>query len=155
MFLQKVFFDIWKKITQWREHVSYPAECKDCVFIPDCRGGCRLASKLCFDNYTAKDPWARDPVNNYRRKTVLSDFDPHCSYKLLSDLRWRKENGGFLMYFDTGHLLVNSDGLDFVRQLPQEFVPYEILDTTKENREIQFQFLKGLYHNGLIIKDRC
>ena len=148
--LEEGFDDIWKKIAQWREDISAPAECKDCAFIIDCCGGCRVASKLCCDDYSAKDPWARNPVNNYRRKVVFSDFDPDCSYRLLSDLRWRKENEGFLLYFDAGHLVVNSDGLDFIRQLPQEFVPNEILDATEENREAHFQFLRSLYHIGCI-----
>ncbi|WP_454054061.1 radical SAM/SPASM domain-containing protein [Clostridium sp. Marseille-Q7071] len=145
------FDTIWKRISEWREDLAAPAECNDCSFVVDCRGACRVASKLYSDDYAAMDPWARHSVKNYRRKVLYSEFDPDCSYRLSSDIRWRKENEAFLLYFGADHLLVNLDGVEFIRRLPQEFVPSELLSATEENREAHFQFLNALYHNGLLV----
>jgi len=141
---------IWRRISEWREVISTPAGCEGCAFIADCGGGCRVASKLCCDDYSGRDPWAVKSVKNYRRKVVLRDFDPDSSYRLPSNVRWRKENQGFLLYFDAGHLVVNSDGFDFVRQLPHEFLPNELLDADEGNREAHLRFLRELYQNGLL-----
>jgi len=143
---------IWKRIVRWRHDIAIPPECSDCSFVIDCQGGCRVASKLCCGDYGAKDPWARYAVTKYQRKVVFDEFDHERSYVLLSDIRWRKENDAFLLYSKGGHLMVNSDGLEFLGCLPPEFIPNKLVSTISDNRETQFEYLKVLYHHGLLVK---
>ncbi len=142
---------IWRRMAAWRNDVAVPAECKACSFVPDCRGACRMASKLYNNDYTASDPWARNAVTNYKRKVVYTEFDPGCWYVLPSDIRWRKENEAFLLYSDGSRLLVNSDGVEFVQCLPQQFVPRELFKESSANERMQLDFLKVLYQNGLLL----
>lgn len=143
---------IWKQIVRWRNGISVPSECVACSFVADCGGGCRVASKLCFNDYRAKDPWARNTVTNYRRKVIFDEFDPDSLYILLSDIRWRKENEYFLLHYKNGNLLVNFDGVKFLESLPQKFIPNELLGANSKNREMQFEYLKILYNSGLLVK---
>ena len=116
---------IWRQIARWREDLSVPSECITCSFVADCGGGCRVASKRYFDDYGAKDPWARNAVTNYRRKVIFSEFDPDSLYVKLSGIRWRKEDECFLLYSGGTSMLVNFDGVMFLEGLPQKFVPSE------------------------------
>lgn len=150
--LQEDLGSIWERIVKWRNDIAVPTECTHCSFVLDCRGGCRVASQLCCHDYAGKDPWARQPVTNYRRKVVFDEFDPEDLFVLQPDIRWRKEDEAFLLYSRGGRLLVNADGVEFIKCLPQEFVPRELLSATPENKEKHYDFLRVLYHHGLLDK---
>lgn len=149
---QEDFGAIWKLIASWRENLKVPSQCAACSFVADCGGGCRVASKRYFDDYKAKDPWARDAVTNYRRKVVSKEFDPDGLYLKLSDIRWRQEDESFLLHSGGVSMLVNSDGVKFLEILPPQFVPSQLLTTTSESREKQLEYLRALYNNGMIVK---
>ena len=110
---------IWQRIVMWRPRdLDVPPTCTDCAFVLDCRGGCRIAAKLCCGDYRAKDPWARSAVTDYRRRVTFDELDPDSVYALMPDIRWRQQNDVFFLHSRNGDLLVNSDGLEFVQRLP-------------------------------------
>jgi radical SAM protein with 4Fe4S-binding SPASM domain len=143
---------IWKRIVDWRDGIPVPPECINCSIVADCGGGCRVASKLYFNDFGAKDPWARNPLTNYQRKVISNEFDPESEYKLPSDIRWRKENGSFLLHYQGGNFLVSSDILKLLETLPEVFIPSELLSSTSANKETHLELLKVLYNNGFLFK---
>ena len=152
--LQEDLASIWRRMAEWRKEVAVPGECKACSFVADCHGGCRVAAKLCYNDYAAKDPWARGAVTNYKRKVIFSEFDPDALYVMPSEIRWRKENEAFLLFYEGSRMLVNSDGIEFAQRLPHRFVPAELLKESSDRREMQMGFLKSLYYNGLLLSEQ-
>lgn len=141
---------IWSRISKWRNDLL-PEECMQCAFVIDCRGGCRVASKLCNGCYNSKDLWMQGPISNYQRVVSFDKFDPECTYILPSDLRWRKEQEAYLLLANKGQLLVNPDGLEFIRRLPQTFVPCEAFEGEDDNKkEVHYSFLQTLYNHGVL-----
>lgn len=142
---------IWERIVRWRDDLGVPDECKECSFIADCRGACRLAAKICYSDYAAKDPWAKDSERQYLRTVHYNGFDLSRHYVLLPNIRWRKEGDGILLYCQNRFVVVNSDGLKFVECLPREFVPNELELGAETNRQSQLAFLELLYQQGLLL----
>ena len=142
---------IWERIVQWRDNLPVPEVCKECSFVADCRGACRLAAKICHSDYSAKDPWATDTQRAYLRQVRYHGFDPAAQYLLLPNIRWRKEGDGILLYCQNRFVLVNSDGLKFAGCLPRKFVPNELDLGAEAIRKSQLAFLELLYQNGLLV----
>jgi radical SAM protein with 4Fe4S-binding SPASM domain len=143
---------IWKKITQWRSETFAPDKCRNCSFIADCGGGCRVASKLQCENddYSAMDPWAHGPTSDYRRKIIEREFDAHVEYRLRPDMRWRKEGDSYVLFYEGRHSVLNWDGIDFIQNLPNQFVPSTLLQSATS--DVPRLFFQLLYHNGIILK---
>ena len=142
---------IWDRIVKWRADIAVPADCRDCSFVADCRGACRLASKVCFGDYSAKDPWAKNAQREYVRKVHYNEFKCDGPYALLPDIRWREEGGAFLLYSRNRFLLVNSDAVKFVGGLPRRFVPNDLDLGEEAKRQSLFRFLELMYQNGFLI----
>jgi radical SAM protein with 4Fe4S-binding SPASM domain len=142
---------IWGRIVEWRAGIAVPEDCKDCAFVADCRGACRLASKICLNDYSAKDPWAKDAQRQYIRKVHYNEFNLDRPYLLLPDIRWRREGDAFLLYSQNHSLLVNSDGVKFVQGLARRFVPNQLDLGVETNRESLLGFLELLYQNGFVV----
>lgn len=149
---QEDFPAIWERIVKWREALAVPDECRECSFVADCRGACRLASKVCFGDYAAKDPWSQNAQKQYVRKVCYNEFDPDSSYVLLPNIRWRKEGDAFLLYSQKRFVAVNSDGLKFVSCLARKFVPSKLGPGEEVNRQSQLAFLELMYQKGLLVK---
>jgi len=149
---QEELSQIWRRIMKWRNEIASPLECKNCSFFEDCHGGCRVASKLCLNDWKAMDPWAREAVTNYQRIIKIAPFDPEGKYALFPGVCWRKENGAYLLNNNGSYLFVNSDGVNFLAHLPEIFVPNELITATAENREKQLKYLQILYYNGMLAK---
>lgn len=143
---------IWERIVKWRSSVAIPVECEECSFLEDCRGGCRVSSKIYKNNYSALDPWACGPDKNYIRKVIYHEFNLNSLHMLMPNIRFRKEKNAFLLYSNNDFLTVNSDGVKFVNCLPNKFIPIEFLEQTKGNKELFKGFLELLYQKGMIIK---
>ncbi len=138
---------IWRRIMEWRVSMMVPEECTTCVFLPDCGGGCRVASKLSGNDYAGKDPWARQAATNYRRTVVLEEFEPDAPHRLLKDVRWRKEGECFLLYRESRYFAVDADGLELIQRLPEHFVPGRLLTSPSH-----IDFLSEVYHQGLLVR---
>jgi hypothetical protein len=145
--LQEELPAVWKRIMEWRVGMMVPQECTTCVYLPDCGGGCRVASKLFGDDYSGKDPWERRPVTNYRRKVVLERFEPDAPHRILPGVRWRSEGDWFLLYRDGRYFAVDADGIQFIQRLPESFVPSQLLTLPAH-----IAFLGEIYHQGLLVR---
>lgn len=141
---------IWARIVAWRDQLPVPEPCRDCAFLPDCRGGCRVAAKICSDDYGAVDPWLAPMQTRYVRRvrTNALKLDAPCHF--LANVRWRKEGDAVLLYHRDKFLLVNQDGLQFVERLPHRFVPAELDLGADPNRKANLDFLELLYQKGFL-----
>ena len=146
---------IWKRISEWRDNIPVPEKCGDCVFNLECRGGCRMASKMLYNNYSSLDPWARgvNGVINNKEKNILNNFDYSCLYKIRPDIKWRQEGDDILLYSNDKHIKINHDGLKFIENLPIRFIPDRIIDLFEINKGQGSDFLERLFHSGFLTRD--
>jgi hypothetical protein len=65
-------------------------------------------------------------------------------------MRWRKEGESYLLFYEGRHSLLNWDGVEFIQNLPSEFVPSALLQSEADN--VTRSFFELLYHNGIMLK---
>ena len=141
---------IWRRIFEWRCGIGVPSECDGCAFLPDCMGGCRIASKTYIGKIDGMDPWAKDPVIGYTRDVKYNEFDLSGKYRIRTDIRHREEGEDCLLFWKGRYMKVNWDGLKFVKSLPREFVPNQIINQFSTNYDEASLFLEDLYKRGVI-----
>ena len=141
---------IWKKILKWRNDNSIPLECKECSFLSDCRGGCRVAAKVCTGSYKNMDPWATEPIKNYIRKVIYRVFNPKNLHMLHPEIRFRNEKNSVLLYCQNEFINVNPDAIKLISSLPNRFVPEQIIECAQKNSHLVRDFLELLYQKGFL-----
>lgn len=144
--------EIWDRIVQWRRETNIPKECQDCVFLPDCKGGCRVASKTYSGDYSALDPWAVGPVTDYERKVIYHPFNPSSTHMIMPNIRYRQKDGEYLLYWQNKFIKVNEDGFQLLQNLPCKFVPRQVLAQDGNNSLILMSFLEDMYKSELIVE---
>lgn len=143
---------IWDRIVQWRRETNTSKECHDCTFLPDCKGGCRVASKTYSGDYFALDPWANGPVTDYERRVIYSPFNPGSMHMIMPNIRYRQESDEYILYWQNKFIKVNEDGIQLLQILPNRFIPQQILESSVDNYEILIAFLEDLYKSGIIVE---
>ena len=138
---------IWSRISEWRTEIS-----KNCAYLPDCMGGCRVDSKYHTGTYRGMDSWAKKPRKDLVRKTVYYKMEHDIPHLLSPSLRYRKESDGYLIFSNSKSIVVNKDGLELINRLPQKFVPSEIIERGGQNAGLIKAYLEDLYKKMFIIK---
>ena len=144
---------VWSRISEWRTEISVPVACRNCVYLPDCMGGCRVDGKYHTGTYNAMDSWAKRPRLDLARKTIYYKMDCEVPHLLSPNLRYRTEGNSFLVFGNGKSVLVNRDGLDFINSLPKKFVPDEIIKRGGENAKIIKDYFELLHKKMFIIKN--
>lgn len=118
--LFKDSFDIiWNRMSDWRNNVFVPIECKQCKVINNCLGGCRTTARAMSDDWQAKDPWMTLPLKKISiKKNTNSLLKIRASTLIMpSKIRWREERKGFYIICTKtirNVLLVNKELFRFV-----------------------------------------
>ena len=102
------FADIWKKVEPWRDHGYMPSECRDCLEVQFCQGGCRFAGYKEGQPLDTKDYRMKEPIR-LRKDTPTFSFDPALEYEVVP-FRFRKEREGeYLLYCNGDFYLQMKD----------------------------------------------
>ena len=141
---------IWARIVKWRSGIGVPDHCKECSYLRDCMGGCRVDAAYHEGTYEGMDSWARKPIKNLIRKTIYYKMNPNMLHYLYPNLRYRKESNGYLVYGNNNSIIVNHDGLEFVKNLPKQFIPNNLIKKGGRNGEMIKAYLVDLHKNLLI-----
>ncbi|MFC1824878.1 SPASM domain-containing protein, partial [Thermodesulfobacteriota bacterium] len=143
---------VWSRISEWRTEISVPNDCMNCVYLPDCMGGCRVDSKYHTGTYKGMDSWAKRPKKDLVRKTIYYKMHYDTPHFLSPNLRYRTEGNGYLVFGNSKSIIVNQDGLELINRLPKKFVPREIIKRGGENANLIKTFLEDLHKKMFIIK---
>jgi len=52
--------DILKSPLLYDFETSYPEECKNCIKLSECRGGCKASAEVCFGSYKKMEPFLKN-----------------------------------------------------------------------------------------------
>lgn len=116
--------DIWKKMDDWRSTKYIPEECKDCIWLHRCNGGCRTSAKVFNGDWDKKDMWCTG------RLMTTSSFNDKNEYVLLPDTQLqivenvkvrREDEVAYLIYNATDDIycVVNQTFYNFIAYLQE------------------------------------
>jgi radical SAM protein with 4Fe4S-binding SPASM domain len=155
--LEEDFKTIWKKMEKWRDNSLLPQECKDCIIVDSCGGGCKVSNNVKKGNYCELSDFYKGAIKDRQRtffQELTSDFDLSQKYRLVNKITLREEQKNIFtlavnpMYF----IIVNETGLDIIKHLQKSgsFVPSEIIKELNIEKEKAKSFFSELYNKGFI-----
>ncbi len=123
---------IWDKMSDWRSLEYIPNECKDCIWLSRCNGGCRTSAKAAYGKWNSKDTWATTPPKvaplieakqiELRGETLLQ---VNTNYKLREE-----DNSTFLIYNIKNdiYFMVNNMFYEFIKSFSagEQFSFYDL-----------------------------
>ncbi len=126
IFTEKVS-DIWNRMSEWREGVHLPKDCKKCKLLPFCNGGCRMESKMLSEKrkFSELDPLAQPErvdffINELKKintKATKPERKNPKSFLVVSGLKLRKEPFGATVSVNGKcRLFLDEDGWNIVNQ---------------------------------------
>lgn len=131
--LEENFNDIWNKMGHWRNDSLLPTECKTCVIVDSCGGGCRVNSKIKKGVYCELDSLSKGTLKENQDIffSEISDIDIDSNFSCLKNILFRKEKENIYlivansMYF----VLLNAAGLKLLKHLINldTFIPKEVI----------------------------
>lgn len=113
---------IWKRMSDWRQGEYIHSKCKECEFLAQCSGGCRMEAKYLGD-ICGPDPYMTSPENikNIPKKKPLSLIPKNQPLFFQEDIRFRKEKFGGLIYSHrSGTLFVTHDSFNLLKLIKAE-----------------------------------
>lgn len=144
------FSSIYSRMSEWRNGKLIPDECKDCLLVHTCRGGCRVESYASHGNYKALPTFAipgkmvppkkNVKTNVYTEGTIFS-ISPQAVF--LKDKEcYRVSNGIAAVYLTNpfAEWLINRN----------EFSFQELLQASQYKEESLTLILNMLQINGIL-----
>lgn len=114
--------DIWQKMSDWRSMQYVPEECRDCIWLNRCNGGCRTSANVFNGDWAKKDMWCTGkPISvPPTHETEEIDLNPDTRLRLAENVRIRQEGeNAFLIYnmTDDVFFMVNSVFCELIMSL--------------------------------------
>ena len=111
------------RLEPWRRGRYLPAECKECIELYRCNGGCRMHAFNIFGSLKAKDPRMKEQFKDalfiLKKKTTPSLYQCGIggnTYKAKEHIRFRRERKGFWTIFSGDYYdLVNTETMALFR----------------------------------------
>lgn len=128
---------IWAKMADWRSLQYIPLECKDCIWLNRCNGGCRTNAKTTGGEWNSKESLAIAPLEiplpegkhiELKFDTILQ-VNPNYKYR-------QEDETGFVVYniTDNTYFMVNKIYCNFIVGL-KDNVTFTFGDLLKEYNE--------------------
>lgn len=107
--LKEDLHGIWARMSDWRSLQYVPDECKECLWIHRCNGGCRTNAKAFSGEWDARDTWSTGPLRTFPPKGHGKpiEFNENTIFKVNDELRFREE-------YDHIYVVYNIKGNDYV-----------------------------------------
>ena len=111
------FINCWNSMTDWRSgQYIYPG-CKDCDFLLQCTGGCRMDAKIYFNDIKGRDPLMTDPSRIKPIKNKLSNIPLPDWIFFNREIRTRQENFGGVIRNGDDIIFLSHNGFAKVETL--------------------------------------
>lgn len=111
--------NIWQKMSDWRSSQYIPEECKDCLWLHRCNGGCRTSAKVNNGDWDKKDMWCTGSCSVPVSKNTLPEIElrPETRLRITENLKMRKDDeNAYVIYnmTDDIYCMVNNAFHDFI-----------------------------------------
>lgn len=118
------FRKIWERFKPFRENEFVPEECRECVELSSCNGGCRFNDYQEGEQINRKDPrmLKRITIKKQKRKE-LPGVDFNRNYLVSQNILYREEKEGLYSFFNgdfSNILFVNEGFKNFILYLVRE-----------------------------------
>lgn len=114
--------DIWDNMSAWRSMQYVPEECKDCVWLSHCNGGCRTSAKVFNGGWDKKDMWCdgRPSISVPKFKQSEIVLNKETILSVAENIRTRQESeDAFVIYNedDDVYFMVNQGFFEFIKYI--------------------------------------
>lgn len=153
------FSEVWERMKFWSSCDILPKECQKCNANIICEGGCRMSGKMVNGSYDSNDMYMTEPIMDFgriqklpeRETIVLHKNDP---LKINKQLRFRKENFGWIIYSHRKVEFCTEEGFNLIKQLCDK--PYFTIENLMEEFSFSEDLIKPIIikflENKLILK---
>lgn len=159
--------DIFLNMKSWREDAFVPQECRDCLWLDRCNGGCRTNAFASRQQWDGRDIWMTYPILDVKpiQKTLSSDDIDYKTGKLRfnDDYRYRHEQKDVFTiynYKDRKFFMVNAELLSFIEDvgnlLDEVSASYDEIRkhyaVASDDKDFE-EVINVLYRKGLLYAD--
>src|SRR3990167_626148 len=146
--------DIWEKMDGWREGEFIPEQCRNCLFLSACRGGCRVNTLTPglhnMDFYADPQRLTSLPQKCLTPRIPEETSDIVAKSIMCPQVKFRKEPFGALIYTTNplAIMLVNHSTIDFlmnVAEKREDFDLFSFLEQSGARTEAERRGVKYLY----------
>ena len=145
--IEESLLDIWPRLEAWRDGSMLPQECKDCKFVVQCTGGCRMDCKY-YGCISGMDPYATGKDFEYvpKKPEPIPLVEPWARFKVNPALKLREESfGTALIVAGSFKSVVTADSAELLSELGQSaFSVNEIAEKYGLETEEARKFFSGL-----------
>ena len=114
------FSSIWNKFKSYKLDEYVPDDCKKCVEVYTCLGGCRFEDMQEGDPMDKKDSRMTYPLEQKVKRKRVDKINLDKEYVIgLNAIR--KEEEGYTLYYSGKTLRVNQDMRDFIMEIKNSF----------------------------------
>ncbi|MEI6305035.1 MAG: radical SAM protein [Candidatus Taylorbacteria bacterium] len=117
------FLCAWNNMSPWASPTILPDNCRSCMALMVCEGGCRMSAKVTSDSYSGADMYMAEPIMDVNRARLMPQLQVSKSISIDDLLKYnercniRKEKDGYVA-FSNGHVMYLSDsGYRFLERL--------------------------------------
>jgi len=113
---------IWAKMTDWRSAQYVPSECKECIWLNRCNGGCRTSAKTIGGEWDSKEIWATAPLKILPPSNKQIELKLETQLQVNADCKYRQEDeNAFVVYNvdDDIYFMVNKTYYDFITEFKE------------------------------------
>ncbi len=143
------FKNIWNRLNVFRKNVYVPDDCKECVEVKSCLGGCRYEGLKEGEELNKKDSRMVGKLEKMVVTEILPSVDENINYKV-NLYGTRKEKEEEYLLYNGGTLLVNESMKKFVEGIrPKGF---KLNNFPKQYREKAEEFGKILKAGGFLVE---
>lgn len=148
--------DIWPRMISWRDGSYIPENCKQCAWIKECGGGCRMDSKFFHKRKDKPDPYMvtnRDIHIILPKKETSYEFDVDIKLIVSPYIRYRKEKFGTIINSCKTVRIVTDDSAYLLQSLTEKsFTIKEIVERHDLDIENTKCFFAELLKNEVVLR---
>jgi radical SAM protein with 4Fe4S-binding SPASM domain len=112
---------IFARMSEWKTGELLPRKCLKCTFLKKCSGGCRCEAEYA-GNIKNLDPYASDPssiIPFLEINQIEIDIDPMTKILVKLDLKFRKEDFGYLIWKNNNVTMVDEEAGILLKKMQQ------------------------------------
>jgi len=142
---------ILRNMEEWSQGKLIPKECKVCVYLSRCNGGCRVAAEATYGKLDSVDPYFTKPVKEKLPEIKQKEIDINSFGVIKGKIRYRKDNFEITTVYINRNSNARLNNLEFeifkriIKNKTYKDISHELGDP-----ELAKNIIKNLARKGLL-----
>ena len=144
----------WSNMDEWRNGSLINLDCKECLYLRKCSGGCRMDAKHTKGKLDGRDPLMTNEKMVMMPKSLPDLAEVPALLRINPRARMREEGFGGLIKVDDEIVLLNNYGYNYLRHIKEAnstIVKDEVTCEGVSPEELD-KFFKVLYNRRILTK---